>query len=153
MPRLIKVPFVEPRSSKVLSVRECNSRMTPRDLRLGVIRVQIYVRKIPPSASTSMCASTSFSMNCFHSNALFYTNRACGWQVLSMHQVQACRNVRQQTRPLTWSGSANRFSVAIFMNLLAESMVPFGLRGHRSSQYCEPSKFSVLHRSQVIIGS
>lgn len=33
-------------------------------------------------------------------------------------------------------------------------IVLFGLNGApHSSQYCEPSKFSVLHLSQVIIGS
>lgn len=159
LPRLIKVPLVDPRSSRkycpfVRVIRACRRET----LASGSSVSRSTSGKMPPSAShRPMWASTSLSMNCFPLDRPFsITNLACG--------LEDCFNELRFRPAETWppansgrwgEGACTPFCPSpLPYGFWPSSWRPFGLRGApHSSQYCEPSKFSVLHRSQVIIGN
>src|SRR5215210_6825141 len=96
-------------------------------------------------------------MNCFPLERPFsITRRACG-----LGGVRSAEKFRPaETRPAANSGCAPAdgawlpFRPSVPFNGVLSTGVgwPFGLKGApHSSQYCEPSRFSVLHLSQVII--
>jgi len=156
LPRLMNVPFVDPRSSRKYWPLLRVIRAWRRDTFASGSSVSRSTSgKMPPSASQRpICASTSLNINCFPVERPFsITRRACGLAVVR----KAEKLSPAETRPAANSGCVPGWGAWLPLPPFAGlwCMVfgrPFGLRGApHSSQYCDPSRFSVLHLSQVII--
>jgi len=156
-PRLINVPFVEPKSSTKYWPLVNVIRAWRRDTFASGSSVSRSTSgKIPASASQRpICDSLSLNGNCLPLDRPFsITSLACGLA----RDAKDPRLSPEETRPPANSGFFEGEAVwAPFPLSLgtAPRYEPEGGAGRsgapHSSQYWEPSKFSVLHLSQVII--
>src|SRR5688572_7472587 len=115
---------------------------------------------MPPSAShRPIWASTSLSMNCLPlDRPRSMTNLACG--LAPVRSDEKLNPAETRPVPAANSGCPGDGACDPFPPFCSPRTVflelgrPLGRKGApHSSQYCDPSRFSVLHLSQVIIAS